>query len=139
MKMVNGIMAILFILMRSKSLIFIILLNNYSTMKEATIGQFTGAVDCDGIGIYEYDFVIFVGGRKIPKIVIRDKHRSEFRLLSCNEEGFCAGFPYSLDYVMSLNNFKIIVNIFDNPELIPKEIYKCIMDKIKKVSEEMIE
>ena len=41
------------------------------------------------------------------------------------------GLSYTLDYEQSREAFKVVGNIFDNPELIPKEVYGRLMEMIK--------
>ena len=103
----------------------------FTEVDPKTVSQFTGAIDCESKDIYEYDFVIFIGGGETPKIVIHDGWHPEFRLQSCNKEGFLIGLSYTLDYEQSREAFKVVGNIFDNPELIPKEVYGRLMEMIK--------
>ena len=96
-----------------------------------TVGQFTGAIDCEINKIYEYDFVVFVEGGKIPKIVLRSRNSPEFRLYSCALEGFNVGYSYELKFYDSREAYKVVGNIFDNPELIQNEVYERLMEMIK--------
>lgn len=103
----------------------------FTQVDSKTVGQFTGAVDCEGKNIYEYDFVVFVEGGKIPKIVLRSRNHPEFRLYSCALEGFNVGYSYELKFYDSREAFKVVGNIFDNPELIQNEVYERLMEMIK--------
>ena len=96
-----------------------------------TVGQFTGAYDCANKAIYEHDFVVFNSGSDTPKIILHSKNSAEFRLFSCTSIGFKMGYSYAVDYAESHEYYKVIGNLHDNPDLIPKPVYEKIIQFLR--------
>ncbi len=79
-----------------------------------TIGQFTGLYDNTKKEIYEGDIV---SDNKIKWIVRWNKHRMGFRLYPTTEQLYDE-MPINVENKLS---FKILGNIYDNPDLVVKE------------------
>lgn len=97
-----------------------------------TVGQFTGIRDVDGKEIYEGDILVFgnpdsewdfdrchfeIAYDNPPYIV---KWHVEGFALICVVDNGVEGFDYTDEATLVNNNFKVIGNIHDNPELIKK-------------------
>ena len=78
-----------------------------------TVGQFTGLTDKNGKRIFEGDIVECVSDGE-RAVIIWVKYSAFFGL---SFDGWCCGFD---DYDFSPNDFKVIGNIHDNPELLQK-------------------
>ena len=76
-----------------------------------TIGQYTGLTDKNGRKIFEGDIVECVSGGE-QAVISWLKYSACFGL---SFDGWCCGFD---DYDFSPNDFKVIGNIHDNPELL---------------------
>lgn len=84
---------------------------------EDTVGQYTGLHDKNGKEIYEGDIV---GDNKIKWIVKWNKHRIGFSLYPTTEQLYDE-MPINVENKLG---FKILGNIYDNPELLGGE-YEC--------------
>lgn len=78
---------------------------------EDTVGQYTGLHDKNGKEIYEGDIV---GDNKIKWIVKWNKHRIGFSLYPTTEQLYDE-MPINVENKLG---FKILGNIYDNPELL---------------------
>lgn len=83
-----------------------------------TIGQYTGLKDKDGDKIFEGDIVHLKGDGFDGSEVGVDYHR----IVSFNNGSFCLsigeGFHFPIDnYVHGLEDWDVIGNVTDNPEL----------------------
>ena len=76
-----------------------------------TVGQFTGLTDKNGKRIFEGDIVHCVSGGE-QAVISWLKYSACFGL---SFDGWCCGFN---DYDFSPNDFKVIGNIHDNPEIL---------------------
>lgn len=88
--------------------------NDVPNMKEVipeTVGQFTGLTDKNDKKIFEGDIVECVSGGE-QAIISWLKY---FACFGLSFDGWCCGFD---DYDFSLNDFKVIGNIHDNPEIL---------------------
>ena len=81
---------------------------------EDTVGQYTGLHDKNGKEIYEGDIV---GDNKIKWIVKWNKHRIGFSLYPTTEQLYDE-MPINVENKLG---FKILGNIYDNPELLGGE------------------
>ena len=80
-----------------------------------TVGQFTGLTDRNGKKIFEGDIIERVSDGE-RAVISWLKYSACFGL---SFDGWCFGFD---DYDFSPNNFKVIGNIHDNPELMGEEV-----------------
>ena len=78
-----------------------------------TVGQFTGLTDKNGVKIFEGDIVKCVSDGERAVI----SWLKYFACFGLSFDGWCCGFD---DYDFSPNDFKVIGNIHDNPELLQK-------------------
>ena len=76
-----------------------------------TVGQYTGLTDKNGVRIFDGDIVECVSGGK-QAVISWLKYSACFGL---SFDGWCCGFD---DYDFSSNDFKVIGNIHDNPEIL---------------------
>ena len=76
-----------------------------------TVGQYTGLTDKNDKKIFEGDIVECVSGGERAVI----SWLKYFACFGLSFDGWCCGFD---DYDFSLNDFKVIGNIHDNPELL---------------------
>ena len=76
-----------------------------------TIGQYTGLTNKNGVRIFEGDIVECVSGGE-RAVISWLKYSACFGL---SFDGWCCGFD---DYDFSPNDFKVIGNIHDKPELL---------------------
>ena len=75
-----------------------------------TVGQYTGLTDKNGVKIFEGDIVERVSDGE-RAVISWLKYSACFGL---SFDGWCCGFD---DYDFSPNDFKVIGNIHDNPEI----------------------
>ena len=76
-----------------------------------TVGQYTGLTDKNGKKIFDGDIVECVSGGE-QAVISWLKYSACFGL---SFDGWCCGFD---DYDFSPNDFKVIGNIHDNPEIL---------------------
>ena len=76
-----------------------------------TVGQYTSLTDKNGVRIFEGDIVECVSGGEQAVI----SWLKYFACFGLSFDGWCRGFD---DYDFSPNDFKVIGNIHDNPEII---------------------
>ena len=75
-----------------------------------TVGQYTGLTDKNGKKIFDGDIVECVSGGEQAVI----SWLKYFACFGLSFDGWCCGFD---DYDFSPNDFKVIGNIHDNPEI----------------------
>ena len=78
-----------------------------------TVGQFTGLTVNNGVRIFDGDIVECVSDDERAVI----SWLKYFACFGLSFDGWCCGFN---DYDFSPNDFKVIGNIHDNPELLQK-------------------
>lgn len=103
---------------------------NFVEVQKDTIGQFTGIRDIDGTEIYEGDILCYGNPDsewefdRFPFEIAHDnppyivKWYVEGFPLICTANNGVEGFDYTDEATLVNNNFKVIGNIHDNPELI---------------------
>lgn len=85
-----------------------------SLIHTETIGQFTGLHDKNGKEIYEGDILIHIYMGSIFKVEYSERNAA-FMLIYPTNEGYNMGI-YDIE-----NCFRVIGNIYDNPELFKEE------------------
>lgn len=83
-------------------------------VKSETIGQFVGKQDKNGKEIYEGDILIHIYMGSIFKVEYSERNAA-FMLIYPTNEGYNMGI-YDIE-----NCFKVIGNIYDNPELFKED------------------
>lgn len=84
---------------------------NLYEVDENTIGQFTGKKDKNGKEIYEGDILIHIYMGSVFKVEYSERNAA-FMLIHPTNESYNMGI-YDIE-----NCFKVIGNIYDNPELL---------------------
>lgn len=86
----------------------------------ATVGQYTGLKDNNGKKIYEGDILIYVDdgeyGVNEKYLVVFDDDEAAFRV-----KYYVEGKYMCYDDIIPCENFEVIGNIHDNPELLERE------------------
>lgn len=99
---------------------FIMANNRNNEVIPETVGQFTGLTDKNGKKIFEGDISKgkTVNGKQINYVFWFDETERAFMYGS----SYKGGYRLSLSaYQLSTNEFEVIGNIYDNPELIEQE------------------
>ena len=81
------------------------------TVYADTVGQYTGLTDKNGVRIFEGDIVECVSDGEWAVI----SWLKYFACFGLSFDGWCCGFD---DYDFSPNDFKVIGNIHDNPDIL---------------------
>ena len=94
--------------------------HNSWMVKSETVGRYTGLTDKNGTRIFEGDILIYVvdGEYDVDEkyLVVFDDEEAAFRT-----KYYCEGKYMSYDDIIPCEQFEIIGNIHDNPELLKGE------------------
>jgi uncharacterized phage protein (TIGR01671 family) len=99
--------------------------NDWCEVNPESVGQFTGLLDKNGIKIFEGDVIVSDFGDGDPNVIKFGQYKVLDEFGSCNSIGFYF-FPENEPFGETIHKnslaYKVIGNIYDNPELITKQI-----------------
>lgn len=89
-----------------------------SEVDPATVGQYTGLKDKDGVEIYEGDILLF---SEVIKCVVEFRHGMFGYEFCRNFIGFGGNYHFEFNPSDKDNRHEVIGNIHDNPELLEEK------------------